>query len=405
MYAVLAALALSLAVQAPNLDQLYEKREFFDLRDALPRSAPDSETDFFKGAVANKFNRLHEAATRLQAYVRSGGRYTPEALELLADTYAKQGRYGQAADTYRRLLTRTDLTKTQRTNAQNVADLWGAFRSVPPQQVTLKEDLVIKRSAGTPRGLYFPVEANGKNHEILVDTGANISTVILSFAKELNMRIIPAKIMIGSITGKQVPAQLGVMPVMKIGSATVQNAIFLVMEDKEFTFGDFVLKGVIGFPIIEALGELTFFRDGSVTVHAKPSATGEQNLFLEGLTPHVYGHYKGQRLVFGFDTGASNTDIYYPFLKRFEGDVRARSEVRRTRVGGAGGSKEPLVHHMKDFALRVGGQPATIPTVRVHPEINREEERYVNGNLGQDLIRQFNSMTINWRTMSLRFDK
>jgi hypothetical protein len=410
---VLAVLCIRTVHADLGLNQLYESKQFFALRDALKKVGNDESADvlFFRGAVDNKFNRVKESIAQLERYLgsvrsKSDAPLLKECYELLADGYLKTYCYRQAAETYLTILRRYSetLSAKEAANYENVARLWAALAVTPAQTVRLKGDTRIPPVTGTV-GLRVPVEANGQTITFLVDTGANLSTIATSVAARLGVRVIDAPIQVGSITGTKVEARPGVAPELKIGNATVRNAVFLVFDDKYLSFPDgFRIDGLVGFPVIAGLGEVTFARTGEVTIPSRSTLRGEPNLFLDGLKPYVSVEYRERQLTLAFDTGASNTDFYVPFLKAFEADITSQYPVQAHKLAGVGGVKETKAHIVKELAIRIAGKEVRLQNAPVFAEVLHEDGKHFFGNLGQDVIRQFERMTINFRTMRLVFE-
>lgn len=397
----------------PQLKSLYDSKQYFDLRDALLTRRDDRSAEllFYRGAVSNKFNRPEESIVQLRGYLRKASEganagLVKDGYELLADNYVKTYRYRKAAEAYRALLARFAgrLDAKETADAENSAKLWGALGDVPRQTVTFKGDTRIQ-AAPDGKSQKFPVEANGRKVSITVDTGANLSTAAASFAGKLGLRIIDASIEVGSITGNKVRARLGVAPMMKIGNATVRHAVFLVMDDKDLSFPDgFRIDGVIGFPVVSALREVSFGRGGEVVIPARPRGRGEQNMCLEYLTPVVAATYRGRRLAFTFDTGANATLLYPPFYRAYEDEIRAKYSPQADRIAGAGGFKELTAYRLPEFAMTVSGREARLLRVKLLAEPTIDKSRYFYGNIGQDVIGQFEKMTINFEAMSVVFE-
>ena len=68
-----------------------------------------------------------------------------------------------------------------------------------------------------------------------------------------------------------------------------------------------------------------------------------------------------------------------------------------------GSAKSVPAYKGKDLTLGIGGQEVVFPSIPILTESTTEASRIVYGNLGQDMIKQFESMTINFEKMSLEF--
>jgi len=156
--------------------------------------------------------------------------------------------------------------------------------------------------------------------------------------------------------------------------------------------------------VIAALRELTVARNGEVIIPAKPGKHSASNLCLDGLTPLIAGTFRGKRLTFSFDTGANKSDLYPPFFKAYEEEIKAKYPSLVEKITGVGRSREIIAYRVKDLVMTFSGKEARFAEIPVLSELTLDGSRYFYGNLGQDLIKQFERMTISFETMSVLFD-
>jgi hypothetical protein len=199
---------------------------------------------------------------------------------------------------------------------------------------------------------------------------------------------------------------MGIAPVIKLGQATIRNVALLVFEDKDLFFPqiDYQINGILGLPVITALGELTLTRNGDLIIPQRPHAYDEQNLCLDGLTPLISGAYNGKRLAFKFDSGAESSTLSHRFFKEYENEFKAHHTLETTRIAGAGGAMEAKAYRLEKLALEVSGKKAEFAKIRGLIDPLSESDHYTYGTLGQDLIKQFERMTLNFKSMSVFFD-
>lgn len=404
----------TLFASTTELKNLYDKKQYFDLRDKLREFENDKsiEVVFFRGAIANKFNSPKDSIKLLSHYLKNASpnnQHLKECYLLLADNYTKTYQYARAAETYQILLTKFAhrIEEKDKASYENVFRLWNALKNVRPQKVWFKGDSVIQ-GVQEPVGLTIPVEINGNAKEYLIfDTGANISTINESLAKKLKLQIIEAQIDVGSITGEKVKANLGIAEKLRIGNTLAENVVFLIFPDKALYIEpiQFQIKGLIGFPLITALREITWTKNKEILIPAKPQNNKEQNLALNNLTPLIAGNYQGERITFAFDTGASNSSFYQPFFKKFENEVIKIGTETTEKISGVGGTKEIRAYLLKDFKMSFARKEVTLPKVEVLTEKTTDLSQYVYGNIGRDLIDQFEKMTVNFQRMSVSFEE
>jgi predicted aspartyl protease len=395
-----------------RLDSLYRRQDCFGLRDALVGMRGGATVDFYRAAAAVAFNRPDEAIGELRRFLA-----TPEAAadperrqtayELLGDAYVRTFRYAEAAEVYAALAGEASADSAGRENAANVRGLWGALAGTPAQTVEAPGPVRITTTRDRANLVNVRVEAGGQAVDFVYDTGANLSTVTASTAREMGFRLLDDSVRVGSITGGQTWARVGVAPELRIGGATVRNAAFLVFPDSALAFPQigYQIRGIIGFPVIAGFGATTLTRAGELVLGdtADAGAPGEQNLCLRGLMPLVAAEHAGERLHFGFDTGAQATGLYPPFHAARREAVEAGGAPSAVQVGGAGGMRQVRAYTLSPLVLRIGGREATVPQVRVYLEPTSGDSDRLYGNIGQDVIRQFESMTLDFRRMQLRF--
>lgn len=415
---LLVACAVTVCAQRPEpagditkLREFYDRKRYFELRDAVENYSgrPEAKLLFFRGAVANAFNRPLDSVRYLEQYIaRAGadGEWLSDAYSLLADDLVKTHDYGKAADAYRTILDRfrQTLKSDEAKDYENAAALYGSLRGVPRQRVFLGRDA---RLNGPSKGVGWsvPVEAGGRRVTLGLDTGANISLLARSVAERLGVKMLGGSISIGSITSIKVRPGLGFLPRMKVGGATVHNAVFIVLDDQALTFPDgFKLEGVIGFPVIEGLGRVAFGGDGTVSVASTSTWRGRPNMCLDGRNILFRGEYEGKELTFTLDTGAERSVLYLPFLQEFGGEVKARYGLRDEKFTGVGGTEEVPAYIVKDFAVSFSGRGVRLPEVRLLTRALTEDGKYYHGNVGQDLLKRFRTMTLDFVSMKVAFE-
>src|SRR4029078_8069324 len=105
----------------------------------------------------------------------------------------------------------------------------------------------------------IPVGEAGKEERFVFDTRANLSTIGETLARELGVRIIDRQILVGTATGARATSRLAIAPELRIGAATARNVVFLVLPDSALKFPQigYEIRGIVGHPVIAALGEVT----------------------------------------------------------------------------------------------------------------------------------------------------
>jgi hypothetical protein len=410
IFSIASAARTGQATQLARLKKLYDQKRFFQLRDAVESDGGKAGRKilFYRGAIANIFYQPQVSAGYLNRYISQAApddELLTEAYTLLADDFVKLSEYGKAADTYRTILDhfKHALKQDETGDYENSAGLYASLRNVPRETVVLGRENRLNEPSSEP-GWNVPVEANNQRVVLGLDTGANISLLAKSVATQLGVKMIDQSISMGSVTSIKVQLKLGFLPAMKIGSTAIQNAIFIVLDDKDLTFPDgFFLKGVIGFPVIAALRRISFNGDGTVSLSGKLERPGRANMCMDGRNILFQGEYENRNLTFMLDTGAERSVLYVPFLHEFEDEVKARYSQRTEKFTGVGGSEELPAYIVKDFAVNLSGKGVRIPEVRLMTKAVNDSSKFYYGNIGQDLIKRFRSMTLDFVSMRVEF--
>ena len=407
----IAAAQLPVSAQV-SLENLYRGRQYFDLRDALAKRSKENSPAllFYRGIVANRFNQLRKSDEFLQKYLDGNeAAHQQDAYETLADNYTRTFDYGKAADVYKLVLDRfkDKIDAEKKKDYENSFGLWDSLRNSPKQEVTFNNDLSVQGTRDKADLLNLPVEISGQKMDFVFDTGANLSTMTVSTAKKLGLKIIESSVSVNSSSDIKVNSKLAVVPSLKLGSATFRNVVFLVFDDKSLFFPqiNYQINGIIGFPVMESLGNITITRKDAVSAKARiEEIEGEPNMCLEELKPLVAGIINNRKLIFTFDSGAVTSTFYPKFFEANRRQILRLAKPKKIKLGGAGGFKEVNAYFLNDLNLTIAGKTAKFAEAEIITEAVNDESRNFYGNLGQDLIKQFERMTLDFRAMKLIFE-
>ena len=206
--------------------------------------------------------------------------------------------------------------------------------------------------------------------------------------------------------GAQVPLHTAIIPELGLGKALIHNAVVLVVDDKELDIDlgnnrHYAIQGILGYPVLSALGSFTVFDDHMEIAPANPSSSRCASLYVEDLTPLFAATSGGKDLVFSFDTGASTGTLtaryFHAFAEQF-----ATLKPNRTSAGGAGGVRFMQGYTLPSMELRLGSATASLHDIVVLTEpLGTGVLDSVYGNLGQALVAPFRSYTIDFGRMQL----
>ncbi|MGD8319015.1 MAG: retropepsin-like aspartic protease, partial [Gemmatimonadota bacterium] len=303
-----------------GLVQLYARGDFFELRDRLDTLAGlgGPEPAFLRAVVANAFNDpegsdralapLGEAAT-LPDSLRA------EVYRLRFRNHMRLGEYRAALDAAGLLADLPAADSAIRNDVENEARAAAALIDVPPQRIVSRASSEIRRRPDSR----IPVQVgDSAGRGYVLDTGANLSTLMRSEAESLGLRIREAGVEVGTSTGTTVTADVTVAPRVRLGEVVLENVVFLVVPDQVLTFGEsFRIEGIIGFPVIDALGEVQFHAGGVLRIPGDVPRRTPQNLALDYLTPLIEVGVLGHPAICDLDTGANRTSLHEPFYRRY----------------------------------------------------------------------------------------
>ena len=262
--------------------------------------------------------------------------------------------------------------------------------------IPLKRDLA---------GLWnIPVKMDGDTTDFVFDTGANLSVIIKSLALKYGIRPMDNKVNVYGFAGKKFESEIGLVN-LKIGDIDVMNSVFLIFPDSLLSFagGAYHIRGIIGFPIMNAFQEIIIKDDRQLILPMIPENRNLRNFMLDDLTPVIMVNYKNDTLPFHFDTGAGKTIFFATFLNKYKSDIIGRFEKTNLRIAGAGGYIKTESYLMDSVVISAGGVQMQLDSSMVLTEFLSHEHQNFYGNVGQDLIQEYSQMTINFESMWIRF--
>lgn len=289
---------------------------------------------------------------------------------------------------------------------KNEHKIWLALSDSPKQEVVINSDSEIRLKRDKV-GLMNITTVTGKDTvDFIFDTGANFSAIKRSLAEQLKLDIIDADFYVTAATGTEVACDLAVASEIQISNLIVKNAVFLILEDSDISFPqiEYFPNGAIGFPIIQALGELHFKGDEQIFIPKIRTKKDYNNLALDALTPVIAVKYEDDTLLFSFDTGAKSTTLYLLFYEKYQNFIDSNFTKETFKSGSAGGVLEFNGFTIDSLTFSIANSTAKLDDLRLHIEQVGDNKQYVHGNLGQDYIKQFDEMVISFTNSYITFE-
>jgi len=390
-----------------------EIKEFrlVDLDASLRAMQAGPERDYFAGILANRTGHVTESIRLLNDALPSVRISRPDraavALQALADDYAKSFQYADASQAYEDLLSHfsNHLNPEKLQGAQDDAGVTQILRQAPPQTITWDGATRLKTERNPLNSLNVNLIVNGVQGPWLLDTGASLSVVSNSFAERLGLKLLPG---VGQtqagLTGVENPLRVALIATLQMGGATLHNVVVMVLDDANLKVGlgkqNYQINGIIGYPVFQALGTVTFLRDGEFEAGDKtPQAGAGARMYMKLLTPVIECTVEGKDLPFGLDTGASGTDLFARYYDLFRSESKTWKKGKNKSFG-AGGLVTRTIYIQPEVNLSIGNKKVTLKRVPIYTSGTGTDMDDLYGNLGQDVAAKFDSFTLDFARMT-----
>lgn len=256
--------------QSSDLDLLLARKQYDKFeREFTARAARLTAEDrtYFEGVLANRINLADRSILLLQPLISgllmSNPVHAEYALCTLADNYARNFRYGRAANTYLQAAFVAEANRAESTcDARHEAARWALLDGAPPQTIRSSGPFALSGSNDSLGLLRVPVNVGTYTGSWILDTGANLSVVSRSVADRLGLAVSTRTADAAASSGHSVPVRVAVIPQIQLGTALIRNVAVLVAEDSDLTFPsmNYRIEGCLGLPVLMALGEVSVVR-------------------------------------------------------------------------------------------------------------------------------------------------
>lgn len=280
-----------------------------------------------------------------------------------------------------------------------------ALAEVPKMEAVTTSNVRIPIHRDMAGLINLPVMLQNDSIDFVFDSGANMSVIVTSVAEKYGFKPLDKKIHVLAITGKRIEAQLALVD-LKMGNIEIKNSPFIIFPDSVLTFGNgiYTIKGIIGFPIMNALKEFTVKDDQFLVIPKTPSKVASRNFALDQATPVIMVTYQNDTLPFHFDTGAHSTLLYSTFFNKYKDFITQNCKKQTDQVGGAGGTTEVEAYILGKASLTAGGVQTDLDSLRILTKSLMSNQENLYGNFGQDFMKKYKVMTVNFEGMNIRFE-
>jgi len=389
-----------------------EDKDFFHARDYIAANRKHFSkfhATLLDAAIDNAFNRPAASNKKIDAALKEYASQLPDSarlnlLRLKQENHGRLFEYRQAAIVTDEILQKyiAILKPEDMDDYKNTGEIWHTLAGQPKQEMVIESHTTLQMILDKAGLANLEVMTPYAKTDFIFDTGANISVVTRSAAEKNDMKMLGGSIEVGSITGAKVNAEMAICPEFRLGNIVVKNAVFLVFPDDALAFPqiDYQINGILGFPVIEAMKEVQITQKDEFIVPKARSVSKEQNMALDFLTPVINindEHYT-------FDTGATDTSLYAKYFEKHREDVVTQYKETDLEFGGAGGMASVKGYNVI-FMPVINGNEIRIENVHLYSQsTGNEKDMHYYGNIGQDLIKRFDRMTLNFESMFIKFD-
>ena len=396
-----------------DLYTLYKHKEYFRLRD-LSVSTRQLNTDwqkiYFSSLVKSLFCDFKGANNDINKLTDEYFAYIPDSLitelyKIKIINHANLFEYKDAFDCSNIINSKYKkyLSKEEGEDFESDVTLWKAIIDAPSQE-TIKpgaQKIKMKRDIA---GLWnLPVNAGNTLYNFIFDTGANFSVMVESAARKSGLKIIDAKIKVGTSTNIKVESKVAVADSIKIGDIIIKNVVFLILPDEALSFGWYKINGIIGNPVLRSFEEITINDSLEMIIPDTPSTRPFSNLTFEEFTPVIQMVQDKDTINMIFDSGGDKSMLYFAYYKINEKTIKDKYKMIKIKIGGAGGSLTLNGYILKNIILGTGNNSAELNEIRLLAEYTKEKNEFFYGVIGQDYISSFKEVTINFKNMFIDF--
>jgi len=275
----------------------------------------------------------------------------------------------------------------------HVAEIIDLLRTQPPVQADGSAHVAL--SAGS----HIAVRAGDYAAWAIVDTGAQISVMMQSVAEAAHVGILGVTRSVDTTT-TTVAGQIGIIPEVRIGEASLRNLPVLVLPDAQLTLAN----GSVRLPFILSLYGLAKFERMAWLDRGRSLALGDAApQGFDGGVPMVWHPLGlgvpldgvGGRRVAHLDSGANISYLLAAGLQLLPPSERVLLGVGHRRIGGVGGVVEQDIERLPRASLVLAGHPLIFADIDVAMDAETGEV----ARIGEDVLDRYAAVVLDFRTM------
>jgi len=404
-----------------KIGSLINQTDWFALADEYPKLKEEMQSEMLKhlseAMIGFYFNQPQNAIQAIDWLVANaqeeiGFENTSNLILVKSKILGEQGLYAESADNLSDFLTQIskfmDLEKFPA--HKEMLEFYEKMRNeLRPEVICPDKNIEIPitiEKAGKGQLIYVPVNINGKEYKFIFDTGASSTFVSERFANEAGLRVTQESFKING--AKSGMGKKGTIDSMMIGDIVFKNPGIIIGLPNEETDTIFQFDAVLGLDFIKRIGETQIYPEEKKIVF--PIKKTElpiygRNLLLSNEQSYLKAYSNAERLLFHFDTGNVNGDLYNTYYEKHKEKIDKTGEKRTTRRGGYGGIVYNDSYQISKFPLTVGDCSFELADIVVLLGKASVMDNNEDGSLGMDFITLFKEVIINFDDMFVKVEK
>ncbi len=314
---------------------------------------PPDQAQFYRGILANRTNQLEQSVKLLEPLVdqvtASGDKTREKLLRItLAEDYLRLGDWDKAGQAFRDIDDRLHgaLSSSEQDEIEMPLKMLPLVKGNPPITADPCEPFRIQVSTN-PLGLIdVPVLIDSSSHHWMLDPTSQFNFISRSIAQDAGLEISKDSATIRTLTGRPIQVHGTVIPEFIIGGRlTLHNVTAFVFDDGDFSFKSegYRVEGVLGYPVLAAMGRLTVSDN---TIQVDPAKEDGPNESEDRLTIGAPFYLDGDQIIVALGrTQDPAHDLPAP-----------DSRVQGSSAGRPGDSRGREASDDQMFSIDAGGQ-------------------------------------------------
>lgn len=397
---------------APHLDALVRDKEYLTLERQLPNAnLTFAERTYFQGLLASLENQPSKSIRLLKKVLpdlkAKNHERAAAALSALALDHWVQFQYADACSVLSELSVHYsgELNPLKKQDVADGIPVCQVLRGAPRQTAAVPTGLSVQLRRNPLGEIEVPVTIGSVKEWLVLDTGSAATVLTQSTAHKLGITTLPGVTTGRAFCGGEMKLRFAVLPRLKIGRAVFSNVAAAIADDTTLTFGGgsaekYQKAGIVGSPLMMGLGAFTLAGDEHLDVIASVTNNPRSGrMYLEQELPMVEVDVNGHNLLFSLDSGVDRSIFSVKYFETFPQEFYGQRIVNAPSYQY--GSKCDLSYvFLSKASLRIGAATAVMSNIDVFalPSGSSSLDCYY-GAFGRDLLSQFRSLSLDFRTM------